>query len=505
MATSGTLAPYPRHQFFDTNGDPLASGTLETYLAGTSTAVATYSDVGLTTANPTTITFNAAGRPSVSGTEVAIYLTPGVSYKWIVKNAAGSTIWTQDNITAVPPGTVTLDVDGTAGETLAAFEIVYMSDGSGARTAGRWYKADADLTYGSSSLILVGMVPAGIASGSTGLIRLSGRTTGLSGLTAGAAYYVSATAGAMTTTAPVGARFLGVAESTTTFVQVSNPHKDALPSRCEGRLTLTTATPVTTADVTAAGTIYFTPYHGNRVSLFDGTRWTEFIFTERSLALTATSGLPYDVFLYDNAGTLTLETTAWTNATTRATALTTQDGVYVKTGALTRRYLGTFYATGANVTEDSYANRCVWNAQNRVARPLRVLEATNSWAYSTATWRQMNGAAGNQVAIVAGLSAEAIRVQATANASNSASVSIFVAIGLDSASAPATGSFATSMHNDGGVAGIQGGIALFDTIPAVGYHYYPALEYATATGTTTWYGDNAGVGVQSGISAMWSA
>lgn len=214
----GTLAPLGRQTFFDGNGDPLSSGTLETYAAGTSTALATYSDVGLITANPTTITLNSAGRPQVSGTEVALYLTPGLAYKFIVKNSAGSTIWTQDNIGAVPASTVDLDVTGTAGETLTAGEVVYLSDGSGALVAGRWYRADADLNYASVLAAVVGMVPVTIASGASGSIRIAGRMTGLSGLTAGVNYYASATAGALTATAPAFARVIGRADGTTTLV-----------------------------------------------------------------------------------------------------------------------------------------------------------------------------------------------------------------------------------------------------------------------------------------------
>ncbi len=54
----------------------------------------------------------------------------------------------------------------------------------------------------------------------------------------------------------------------------------------QGRLTLTTALPVTTADVTAATTLYFTPYKGDVIPLFDGTRWKLQTFTEKSIRVT---------------------------------------------------------------------------------------------------------------------------------------------------------------------------------------------------------------------------
>ena len=120
----------------------------------------------------------------------------------------------------------------------------------------------------------------------------------------------------------------------------------AVTDICGGRLTLTSGTPVTTADVTGAGTLYYTPYVNGQIALYDGSStWTVYTFTERSLALTVTSGKNYDVFAYNNSGTVTLElSAAWTNDTTRADALTTQNGVTVKSGATTRRWLGTIRA-----------------------------------------------------------------------------------------------------------------------------------------------------------------
>jgi hypothetical protein len=133
-----------------------------------------------------------------------------------------------------------------------------------------------------------------------------------------------------------------------------------------GRLTLTSGTPVTTSDVTGATSIYYTPYVSNVISLWTGARWQPIEFSEYTLALgTLTSGKPYDVFAYLSSGVLALEMLAWTNDTTRATAITIQDGRYCKSGDKTRLYLGTFYTTATTTTEDSAANRYLWNAYNR--------------------------------------------------------------------------------------------------------------------------------------------
>jgi len=103
---------------------------------------------------------------------------------------------------------------------------------------------------------------------------------------------------------------------------------------CNGRLTLTSGVPVTVEDVTSAGTVYFTPYKGNLVGLRqpDGT-WKLHTFTQLSASLAGiASGKNVDLFIYDNAGTLTLETVQWASDTARATDLASLDGVLVKNG-----------------------------------------------------------------------------------------------------------------------------------------------------------------------------
>src|SRR3990172_12032733 len=150
-----------------------------------------------------------------------------------------------------------------------------------------------------------------------------------------------------------------------------------------GRLTLTSGVPVTSADVTAATTVYYTPYGCNQISLYSGSAWSTISFSEVSCALgTLTSAKNYDAFIYNNAGTATCElSAAWTNDSTRADALTTQDGVNVKSGATTRRYVGTSRTTSTTTTEDSGGGtttqvggkRFVWNQDNRVGRWARVI------------------------------------------------------------------------------------------------------------------------------------
>jgi hypothetical protein len=262
------------------------------------------------------------------------------------------------------------------------------------------------------------------------------------------------------------------------------------PATFEARPTLTTGVPVTTSDVTAATTVYLTPYKGNELALYNGASWQLHTLTEISIAVPATTNTMYDIFVYDSGG-LTLEAVAWTNDTTRATALATQDGVLVKTGATGRRYVGSFRTTGVSgQTEDSFLKRLLWSYYNRVDRPFRVFDPTNSWNYTTAAYQMANSPAENRCYMVVGVSEDAVVANLQAMASNtSTSVSVQVAIGLDSTTAFATGctpgvaiiAVASQLH---------GLVSQYRGYPGIGYHYLAWLERSQAIGTTTWAGDN---------------
>lgn len=180
-----------------------------------------------------------------------------------------------------------------------------------------------------------------------------------------------------------------------------------LTSICDGRLTLQSGTPVTSSNLTAQTTVYFTPYNGNCVSLYDGTRWRLYQFAELSLALgTLTNDTVYDVFLYDTGGSATLKLgPAWSNSTaggSRGTGAGTTElerfeGVLVNKFSITSgpaarcgRYLGTLRTTSTTTTEDSTDKRFLWNNYNRVRRHLWRTDATGHTYASTAV-REWNG------------------------------------------------------------------------------------------------------------------
>ena len=81
-------------QLFDNNGTPLSGGKLETYQAGTSTPLATYTSSTGNTAHTNPIVLDSAGRvPSGE-----IWLDFAYLYKFVVRTSTNVLIATYDNI-----------------------------------------------------------------------------------------------------------------------------------------------------------------------------------------------------------------------------------------------------------------------------------------------------------------------------------------------------------------------------------------------------------------------
>jgi len=282
----------------------------------------------------------------------------------------------------------------------------------------------------------------------------------------------------------------------------------AINGIANGRLTLATGNPVPTSTITGAGTVYFTPYRGNQIALYDGSSaWTVLSFSELSITLSALSAnTAYDVFAYNNAGSVALDTTAWSSSTARATALTLQDGVFVKSGATTRRYLGSIILDGSKQCSVNFggsadggtAGRCdVWNFNNRERITFCVRDTTNSWAWTTVGWQQANASAGNQVLLMAGLA-----TQATAAVSHNAGGTTNVrltGVGYDSTTALA--SFCTTTTAPPGGTAITGLTASFAGLIDVGQHQLAWIEHGN--GSVTFYGDNNTTYTRSGLTVMW--
>lgn len=342
------------------------------------------------------------------------------------------------------------------------------------------------------------------------------------------------------------------------------------PRICDGRLTLTSGAPVTTTDVSGASTAYFAPYNGNQIALFDGTRWKTLTFTQLTIPIGSLDRHRlYDVFLYDNGGTLNYELSGWnapasgaitaitnvsppvvtsnghglsndqivtiygvggatgTNSTWRvasvaantftlktlnngnpaapgvytsggtwvradansggrATTVALVEGVYVKSGDATRRYVGTIRITDQQgQTEDSARRRYVWNAQQRVERRMEMRDPAASWTYATAAWRPINNNLSDRLECVVGLIQEPIHLTYS-NRNIGSFTNTHIGIALNRLN----GNDGQNMAYLAG--GGEAGSAEFHKLPLEGYQYYQPVEYVGG-GTAIYVGASASV------------
>ena len=83
----------PRQVFLNSSGAPCAGCSLYSYAAGTTTPQATYTDASGTTQNTNPVILDTSGS-------AAIWVGGG-SYKFVLKDTNGTTIWTVDQVTSI--------------------------------------------------------------------------------------------------------------------------------------------------------------------------------------------------------------------------------------------------------------------------------------------------------------------------------------------------------------------------------------------------------------------
>lgn len=302
------------------------------------------------------------------------------------------------------------------------------------------------------------------------------------------------------------------------------------PIEPQGRLTLTTATPVLSSDVTTAGTIFYTPYKGLFFPLYDGVGTVlASIGAELSLVLDSNSGHTgyqqsgknFDLFLVNDVGTIRLVSgPAWSSDTARATALEYKNGFRCNAASMTAKFdtsastltiaqdrgilVGTVRMSADGVTKwvanpaaAAGGGNCqllLRNAYNRLPAVAISRDSTDTWTYATATWRAANGNNSNRVTAVFDDNDEVVRATYAAIAKNSGGAEIgSVGIGLDSTSA------FTGLTGVAGVGSFVTAISTYVGLPGSGLHFFQGVEFASGS-TVTFAGDNAlATSYQSGV------
>lgn len=268
-----------------------------------------------------------------------------------------------------------------------------------------------------------------------------------------------------------------------------------------GRLTLTSDTPVLSTDVTAAATLFLTPYNGNQVAVWDGSNFTPVTFTQLSLDIGALAAdTVYDIIV-SNPAAPALSAVAWATATARATALTRVNGVPTVNA---ENYLGTIATNAASRCNMMFApaaanggsgNRLdVWNMYNRVDVCSVNIDNAASYAYKVGL-RRKNNNANNDIIFVCGLAEDMIEAINVAEATISATTVIgMISIGYDAVAIDAQSLQMMGQPPGGGNGGF---ISSLRRMPTIGRHsVIPLEEGNNGAGTITWQTTMGAAGFQ---------
>lgn len=463
----------------DATGAPYPGGKLFFYASGTSTKLNTYSDSSLTVANPNPVVLDSAGRfPN------AIFLQ-NLAYKVVLAPSTDSDpptapIWTQDPVYTSDYSTLA-QVKGVSGS----------PNGQLAGTA-------ASAT-----------IPASMAWDYVNNILYVCTTTG--------------------------------STSTAVWTAVNAATAAAVVPPPQGYLTPTSGTPIITTDSVAATTIYYTPYTGLLVPIYNGTSFVP-ISIVSELQYTLTSSMVasniYDAYVFLLNGVPTLGTgPSWSagsggsitaGSCARGTgasgaALTRLQGIWVNAVSMTLRYgngtttttvsanqatyVGSLFMDGTNGQISCYRGYGqsrkwgIWNAYNRVPILLKAGDSTSSWTYTTNTFRPSNNNTANSLTLFSGLAEEEYEMEFTQKVGNS-SANLYVYTGIGFNSTTAASGFASTISIPSASSGpMTIADSKFITVPSLGIQVVTSLEKSDATGTTTWQGSEASML----LSARWRA
>lgn len=288
-----------------------------------------------------------------------------------------------------------------------------------------------------------------------------------------------------------------------------------------GRLTLTPGTPLPTADVTSATTIYYVSTSGNYVPVFDGSMFTyRSIGDGLALALDANSAhagyhqasRSFDVFAFMDGTTLRIGTgPAWSsNNLSRGTGAGTTEierfkGAIVNKNAIDIRfgtaagnvvtvparratYLGSFVSLVAGTAEDTRRNRLLFNAYNAAPRQIYTEPPTTNYNYTTNAYQVLGGNNNVIANLFFGLAGVLVDVEARATVSNSTATKQLVRlkIGIDG-TVPSIDAFGLNIQVDNNLSNLS---ARYVGYPGLGYHSIVPLQYGAGADVQTWYAHN---------------
>lgn len=303
----------------------------------------------------------------------------------------------------------------------------------------------------------------------------------------------------------------------------------------QGRLSLLSSAAVSsTTNSILVDTIYYQPYFGDRVPIWDGRAprmWPIYPKLEMELDPTSghtgyhQSGRIYDVFIILVAGVPRLATspawsgTAWSDDQTRSGAIDLLIGYRVNTSSMVMRYgsgsgdtatvasrfgtyVGTMMASADGKCDQSIVpnpefggadNKLfLWNYYNRVDHHSINREKTASWTDTVDIRKKVFSSEGNKISFVCGYAEDALHSFHTILSSNTtANVIRRLSIGWvheDSPSAHESNSSVEKWVTSPAGILLSEDVNHFRRPNNAGYNTHFPIIRSEATGVTTWYG-----------------
>ena len=484
----------------------LAGGSVGFYIPNTLTFKQTWQDSAESILNQNPVTLDANGCATIYGAGI---------YRMIVKDSLGNTVYDKLTASTGPSGLFWAGQAGGTGNAITVTDTSFaLQDGASIQ-----FLALAANT-GSATLSVSGAPPILIVKDtSTGPQPLSGGEIG-PGNTPIVTYDATNAEFHLVNPASTSGGSSGSASLTPPQGYLN------LVGQASGDV-------VQTGDVVGAGTIFYSPFVGNVIPIWNGSSFVATTFSELTATLTS-AGSPansiQDECVFSNNGVPTLVTgPQWTNSAAgsgnRGTGagsaqLTRQQGIWVNANQIIGYNGLSSFTIPANqctyvgsVSIDATAGQVsayrsygqsrkfgVWNAYNRQPIIMLAGDPTSSWAYNIGTIRPSNNNTANSITTFTGLPEEQVKVtfnQKVIGGSASATSQVIAdwqyGIGWNSTTSFSGQTASPGIRIDGSAVDIlmqAMGTAEYEPTIGIGINTATSLELATSinNGSLTWDG-----------------
>jgi hypothetical protein len=396
----------------------LAGGSVGFYIPSTGTFKQTWQDSGETILNTNPVQLDANGCAVIYGAGI---------YRQILKDSLGNTVWDKITASTSPIGIFWAGQAGGTGNAITITDSSFaLQDGATIQ-----FLALAANTGPTTIQVSGGALIPIVNDTSSGPAALTGGEIG-----PGNTPMITYDAGSAEFHLVNPASTSGGGGGTTSNLTPPQGYLN-LVGQASGDV-------IQTGDVSGTTTVYYSPFVGNTIPIWNGSVFKSVVFSELTATLTG-SGSPLnsiqDECVFSNNGVPTLVTgPAWTTATAGAgnrgtgagtAQISRLQGIWVNANSIVGYNGLSSYTIPANqctyvgsLSIDGTAGQVsafrsygqsrkwgVWNAYNRQPIKMQAGDPSSSWNYSSATIRPSHNSTANSITTFVGLPEEPVDVQ----------------------------------------------------------------------------------------------